>query len=114
MTKKELEALRAKHAEKVRGTFKYYEVPGGVFSFVFREFPGDKIEKYELVDGQIYEIPLGVAKHLNKNCSYPIHKFATDEFDKPLVTIGQKVSRVGFHSMDFIDIVKPSKSGIIT
>lgn len=113
MTKKEIENLRAKHAQKVKGVFKFYEVPGGTLSFVFKEFPGDKVEKYELVDGQTYELPLGVAKHLNNNCNYPIHKHATDEFDKPLVTIGQRVSRAGFHSLDFVDIVKPEQNIII-
>jgi len=47
VTKKELEYQRDKYREKVRGIFRFHEVPGGSMSFVYREFAGDHVEKYE-------------------------------------------------------------------
>lgn len=96
--------LRDKNNEKVKGVFHYYELPGGRLEFFFREFKGDEIEKYSLVDGQVCEIPLGVAKHLNKNGWYPRHKYSVDENGKPIQKIGEKVRRFGFSSLEFVDI----------
>ena len=74
-TKKDFKAMRDRDREKVRGMFKFYEVPGGSLSFVYKAYKEDGAEKYTMVDGQIYEIPLGVAKHLNKNGWYPVHQY---------------------------------------
>ena len=102
-TKVNLEYLRKKYAEKVKGIFRFHEVPGGSMSYVYREFKGDPIERYDMVDGEIYTIPLGVARHLNKNCWYPVHQYATDESGKQLQKIGQKVRRCSFQSLEFVD-----------
>jgi hypothetical protein len=99
-----LEYMRDKDREKVKGIFRYYEVPGGSMGFVIKAYKKDPVEKYELVDGQTYEIPLGVAKHLNKNGSYPVHAHSMDEGGKPSIRIGKKVRRFGFQSLEFIDI----------
>jgi hypothetical protein len=101
---KGLEYQRQKDREKVRGIFKFYEVPGGSMSFVYRLYKKDPIERYDLVDGEIYELPLGVAKHLNKNGCYPVHQYALDETGKPVMRIGQKVRRFGFQSLEFVDV----------
>lgn len=98
-----LQYQKDKEAEMVRGIFRFYEVPGGQMEFVYRKFKGP-IEKYTMVDGQVYSIPLGVAKHLEKNVSYPIHSYMQDESGKPTQRIGQKVKRCGFQSLEFIDI----------
>lgn len=101
--------LRDKHNEKVKGIFRYFELPGGSMNFVYREFKGDEITRYDMEDGQMYEIPLGVAKHLNKNGWYPRHTYTLDESGKPSMVIGKKVRRFGFDSLEFIDIeeIKP-------
>lgn len=95
---------RDKDREKVKGIFKYYEVPGGNVSFMYRAYKEDQVERYDLYDGQVYELPLGVAKHLNKNGWYPQHKFAVDENGKTIAKIGQKIRRFGFQSLEFLDI----------
>lgn len=109
-TKKELEYKRDKHREKVKGIFRFHEVPGGSMSFVFKEFKGDPVQKYEMVDGEVYTVPLGVAKHLNNNCWYPVHAYSQDEEGKSSVKIGQKVKRCSFQSLDFVDLEAPENS----
>ena len=99
-----LEYMRDKDREKVKGIFRFYEVPGGSMSFVIKAYKKDQVEKYDLVDGQTYEVPLGVAKHLNKNGWYPIHSHTVDEAGKPSMRVGKKVRRFGFQSLEFIDI----------
>lgn len=108
--------LRDKHAEIVPGIFKYFEAPGGTLSFTFREFKGDKPVRYDLTDGEVYRIPYGVAKHLNKNGWYPEYNFvpgdksiqlgaavagfANNAFQK----VTRKVHRYAFQSLEFTDI----------
>ena len=114
--KANLRYQRDKDREMVRGIFKFYEVEGGGMSFVFKAYLEDPVERYDFVDGQIYTIPLGVAKHLNKNGWYPIHSFMTDEYGKPTMKIGQKVRRFGFNSLEFVDIddLTPVGSHLLT
>lgn len=87
--------------ETVRGMFRYYEIPGASFKFMFRK-NGGRVEKYEFEDGQVYEIPRCVAEHLNKDCWYPVHEFMQDENGNPSTRVGKRVNRVGFHSLDFM------------
>lgn len=103
--------LRDQAKEKVKGIFKYYEVPGGRLGFSFREYPGEEILNYDFYDGQVYEIPLGVAKHLNKNGWYPEYGYVPGEKtaqayspDGHGMKITKKVHRYGFQSLEFQDI----------
>lgn len=102
--KQNLRYQRDKDREMVKGIFKFYEVEGGGMSFVYKAYKEDPVERYDFVDGQIYTIPLGVAKHLNKNGWYPVHSFIMDEYGKPSMKIGQKVRRFGFNSLEFVDL----------
>lgn len=101
--KRYINFLRDKDRELVRGKFIFHEVPGGRMQFSFMKWPGDPVEHYDMVDGQIYSIPLGVAKHLNKECKYPIHGFQMDENNKPSQVTNRWVRRVSFQSLEFID-----------
>jgi hypothetical protein len=104
VVKPNLKYQRDKDREMVKGIFRFYEVPGGSMSFIFKAYKEDPVERFDLVDGQVYTLPLGVAKHLNKNGWYPVHMHATDSDGKPLMKIGQKVRRFGFQSLEFVDI----------
>lgn len=104
VVKPNLEYMRKKDREPVRGKFIFHEVPGGTMMFVYKAYKGDEVEHFTMVDGEIYTIPLGVAKHLNKNCWYPIHAYTTDADGRPLQKIGQKVRRCSFQSLEFVDI----------
>lgn len=111
--------LSDKAKEMVRGIFKFYEVPGGSMSFSFREFKGDEIQRYDFTDGEVYSIPLGVARHLNKNGWYPEYGFVQGEAgmkggfspDGKRMQISKKVHRYGFQSLEFVDIDDLSPAG---
>ena len=107
--------LRDQAREIVKGIFKYYEVPGGRMAFSFREWPGDEIENYDFIDGQMYAIPLGVAKHLNRNGWYPEYGYIPSEKGSGSMAQGydpsghgmkitKKCHRFGFQSLEFQDI----------
>jgi len=101
---KSLTYQRDKDREKVRGIFRFYEVPGGGMSFCYKAYKGDPVEKYTLVDGEVYSLPLGVAKHLNKNGWYPVHEYMKDDTGRPHMMIGKKKRRFGFQSLEFVDV----------
>jgi len=103
VTMQSLKKQCEKDREKVKGIFRFYECPGGMLSFSFRAYKWDPVQTYRLTDGESYDLPLGVAKHLNKNGWYPKHHFLLDEAGKPHMKIGQKKRRFGFQSMEFID-----------
>ena len=98
-----LKYLRDKMRETVRGMFKFDEAPGQTLSFMYREFKEDPIERYDLKDGQVYSLPLGVAKHINRNLNYPVHKHIKSEDGSAEMRIGHKVQRASFQSLEFID-----------
>lgn len=102
--KAKLKVLREKYREPVKGIFRFYEVPGGTLSFIKGgEYGDERIDRYVLTDGHVCTVPLGVAKHLNKNGWYPVHAYRQEEDGKPSMMIGKKVRRFGFQSLDFID-----------
>jgi hypothetical protein len=107
--RKDFQAKMAKDHEMVKGIFKFYEVPGGVLSFVFKKYKGDQVEKYDMVDGQIYTVPLCVAKHLNTNGWYPVHVHTQDSEGKPTIGLGTKKHRFGFQSLEFVDLSDSDK-----
>jgi hypothetical protein len=112
-----LETQRLKDREMVRGKFIFHEVPGGMVSFIFKAYKQDPLERYDLKDGEIYTLPLGVAKHLNKNCWYPVHSYALNEDGKPTMKVGQKVRRMSFQSLEFVDtddLTPVGTSGIVS
>lgn len=110
--------LRDKDRELVRGKFHFHEVPGGTMSFSIKIHKDDQVENYTLVDQEIYSLPLGVAKHLNKNCWYPMYGHLTGGdagvhagLSSMLygasgqgMKITQKVRRCSFQSLEFVDI----------
>lgn len=98
-----LQYMRDRDAEMVRGIFHFYEVPGGLLEFSYKCYKGDEVEKYSLEDNKVYSIPRGVARHLNKNGWYPVHAYASDEQGKPVARVSQKVARYGFSSLEFFD-----------
>ena len=100
-----------KDHEPVKGIFRFYECPGATLSFVYKAYKGDDVERFDLTDGQVYTVPLGVARHLNKSGRYPIHSYKVNEDGTTSQHIGKKVARYGFQSLEFIDIADVDATG---
>lgn len=67
------EREKERDSRMVTGKFQCHEPRGGSVKFSFKQYKGDPVKTYEFHDGQTYTIPLGVAKHLNNNCNYPVY-----------------------------------------
>lgn len=101
---------REKDSRMVKGRFIYTELPGGVLQFNYLVHKGDKPKKYNMIDGQIYTVPLAVARHLNKNVAYPEYTYAEggDMIDSShleegkMMRIKRMVRRCSFEPLDFI------------
>lgn len=98
-----LETQRKRDREMVKGIFKFYEVPGGEMKFSFKKYKEDPVENYTFVDGHIYTIPRGVAKHLVNDCWYPEYDYVKGEDFRSAYAIKNKVHRCGFQSLEFMD-----------
>lgn len=73
----EIKKLRKEYDKPVKGMFEFIDAQGGWFDFTYRMFPGEDIQQYRLIHGEICELPLGVVKHLN-NTRKKIRKFNLD------------------------------------
>lgn len=100
----DIEKMRKEANRMVKGVFRCHEPRGGGVTLVWKEYKGDPIRRWELSDGKEYEIPLGLAKHLNKNCGYSVHQNVLHPDGTPYVNKkGKQVSRMNFESLDFYE-----------
>lgn len=104
ISSEEMKKMRQEGNQKVKGIFRCFEPLGGSMKFCFKQFPGDEVITYDLLDGKIYELPLMVAKHLKNGCNYPVHAHTMDADGVPRVDVGKKVQRCTFESLDFMDV----------
>jgi hypothetical protein len=110
-----IEAERIKDRKPVRGIFRFYDVPNGNLTFFFCKYPGDPVEKYDLWDGRIYTLPLGVARHLAKGNCYPTHRHAQDADGRTILGEPKMNKRTNFESLDFhFDEVDSPVSGLVS
>lgn len=98
---KAMEAMRKKDNQMVKGVFRCFEPRGGNMTFSFKKYAGDDVQQYNMTDGETYDVPLMVAKHLNNNCWYPKHTYVLDADGKSSVEVGKKVHRCTFESLEF-------------
>lgn len=73
-----IKQMRKEDEKPVKGQFEFTEAEGGFFQFSYRIYPGDPIQTFELVHGEICTIPMGVVKHLN-GTKKKIRKYANVE-----------------------------------
>jgi hypothetical protein len=99
----DLKKEREKDHKMVKGIFRCYEPLGGSFTFCFKKYKRDQTLKYTMIDGETYNVPFMIAKHLNSNCWYPVHSHILDENGKPSIGLGKKIKRCSFESMEFYD-----------
>lgn len=103
-TAEEMEKMRQADAKLVKGVFRCHEPRGGTVTLVWKVHKGDPIRRWVLKDGEQYEIPKGLAKHLNSNCSYQVHQHILDANGNPAVDKrGKVVSRMNFESLEFYE-----------
>jgi hypothetical protein len=113
--------LRDRDREIVSGIFRNYEAPGSTLCFGFKAYKGDDLVKYTLMDGERYEIPIGVARHLNNTGFYPEYEFIQGEkglqgafsIDGQRMQVARKVKRYGFHSLEFSSYDDIGESNIL-
>jgi hypothetical protein len=96
------EKERIRDRQLVKGIFRFHEVPGGTLHFSYLKYKGDPIDKHSLTDGEVYTLPLGVARHLRTSGWYPVHRYIMDEKGHSLKAVGQKIKRYTFEPLDFI------------
>lgn len=96
--KRKLAEIEEEEKKMVTGIFRYHECPKGNVSFPFKKYKGERIKTYSMNDGQVYTIPLAVARHLNTNTWYPVQSYDPKDAS---VTITEKVFRMGFQNRDF-------------
>lgn len=110
-TKEEItkaEDLRQKQSAEdhrmVKGVFKNLESPNCSADISFRKYKEDPMRVYPMQDGQEYEIPIMVAKYINRSCSVPEREYAVNERgEKQLYTvIRNRRQRYQFVSTDFM------------
>jgi hypothetical protein len=95
---------RAYKSQLVTGKFIFNECPGGELKFPYLEYPGDQKVNYTFKHDGIYTIPLGVAMHLNDNCSYPEYHHNMDQgksVNAAAIYITTKVHRTSFIPLSF-------------
>lgn len=86
--KEQLEKFIKDDVRKVKGTFRCYETPGSTTRIQIRKYKDVPMFDMSMMDGQVYEVPLYVARHLNgtditatkldgkvNTCSYPVHGY---------------------------------------
>lgn len=95
-----IRCLKEKDSQMVKGIYRCMVPMGGSVKFSVLLHKGD-VETYTMKDGEEYEIPLGVAKHLRENCWFPEHGYILDEQGKPSVTVGQKHNTHNFEPSGF-------------
>lgn len=99
----QLKKKRERDHQMVKGIFRCFQPVGGSMTFSFKEYKGDEVLKYTMIDGEVYTVPRMVARHLNHNCWYPENKHLLDADGKPSIHVGKKVQRCTFESMEFFD-----------
>lgn len=129
LSRQKLNKLIEEESRLVKGRFRHHETPGGLLRVQIRKYPSIPSFDKVLVDGQVYEIPIYVARHLNgidkscpgggaesHTCSYPVHEFLwtgdgrgpapSNKLDDngvpmPAQTTQKWIRRFSFESMEF-------------
>lgn len=86
----------------VKGIFKNIECPGGDLEFTVRFHKYDPIRTYTFKDQHEYEIPLGVARHINRQCKYKKHRWLVDANGDSIQGWDKSTDRYQFVSPQFM------------
>ncbi len=64
-TAEKIKKLQKDGEKLIRGMFEFIDAQGGWFDFCYRFYPGEPIRTVKINHGEIVEIPMDLAKHLN-------------------------------------------------
>ena len=87
----------------IKGRFTFKEVPGGTLCFSYFKYKGDEVLRYELKDGETYDLPYMVAKHLATNVFNEVYQNQVDSEGRPVQVATSKIHRTAFERLDFDD-----------
>lgn len=101
-----IKKMRKEDEKPVRGMFEFTEAEGGYFSFAYRFYPGEPIQMYTLIHGEICTLPMGIVKHIN-GTKKKVRRYANVE-QTPHGPIKQPntydtISRVRFVPYEFLN-----------
>lgn len=101
VNKESIEAMKPEEDKMVSGMFKNLEQPGmdGYVACRYRKGP---IFSRKFFDGEVCQIPLSVARHINQRCNWPRHKYELDKDGNHVKTVGQVVQRYQFVSTEYM------------
>ena len=97
-----VEKAKKEDSKLVKGIFKNHECQGGDVIFSIRLYKGEPVRTYHLIDGHDYELPLGVARHINRQCKYKKHKWLVDKDGNKMISPDKPVERYSFVSSDYL------------
>lgn len=130
-----LQQFMEEERKMVKGRFRCYETPGSRTRIQVRKYKDLPMFDKTMIDNEVYEVPLYVARHLNgvdvtaqhingkiNSCSYPVHGFTFqgNNFPQsvegsgpngeagvpvPLIGVAKRVRRYGFESLEFGELV---------
>ena len=83
----------------VKGIFEFIDAQGGWLDFSYRFYPGEPIRTIKINHGEIVDVPLDVAKHLNN--VYKKIRCMPENLEKGPGTV-TKISRTRFIPMDMV------------
>ena len=126
LAKEALNKFIAEETKMVKGRFRCFETAGASQRIQVRKYPGVPMFDKVMTDGEMYDVPLYVARHLNGidvtaravdgkiyTCSYPVHGFkyqgdmpppsglGDGGIPVPLVGVSKRIRRFGFESLEF-------------
>jgi hypothetical protein len=98
-TKKRIAKMQKEGDKMVKGMFEFTDAMGGWLDFSYRFFKGEPVRTVHIVHGEICEVPILLAKHLNN--VYKKVRIPANNLDKdaPLIT---KISRTRFTPFDML------------
>ncbi|HEY5236102.1 MAG TPA: hypothetical protein VIJ14_07990 [Rhabdochlamydiaceae bacterium] len=89
-----------KEGEKmIKGIFEFVDAQGGWFDFSYRFYPGEPVRTVKITHGEIVDIPMDMAKHLNN--VYKKVRMIRENADtgRDVIT---KISRTRFIPMEMV------------
>lgn len=124
--KERIKKIQEEETKTVKGRFRCFETPGGSLRVQIKKYKDVPMFDMTMMDNEIYEVPLYVARHLNgvdhlakdingkiNSCAYPVHshimigeKWSPSTLDEignpvPQFAVSKWVRRYGFESLQF-------------